>query len=87
VTIGAVDREGPHPQALRVVVAGDEYWLEYRPPAPIWAFGAPDAVPGVAVYAGANGLLEPSRFSERSVLIYDPAGTAGPPCSRARFSR
>jgi hypothetical protein len=78
VTIGAIDREGPHPQALRVVVAGDEYWLEYRPPAPVWGFGAPDAAPGVAVYAGANGLLEPSRFSERSVLLYDPAGHGRP---------
>ncbi len=77
-TVGAVDRTGPHPQALRVVVAGDEYWFEYRPPAPLWAYDPDDSAPGVAIHAGANGLGEPSRFAGRNFLLYDPVGRGRP---------
>jgi len=78
VTIGAIDRTGSHPQALRVLVAGDEYWLEYRPPAPLWAYGSQDAAPGVVIHAGSNGLGEPGRFSGRNFLLYDPVGRGRP---------
>lgn len=78
ITIGAIDRTGPHPQALRVLAAGDEYWLEYRPPAPLWAYGSQDAASGVAIHAGSNGLGEPSRFPGRNFLLYDPVGRGRP---------
>jgi hypothetical protein len=78
VTIGAIDRTGPNPHALRVLAAGDEYWLEYRPPAPLWAYGTHDAAHGVAIHAGSNGLGEPSRFSGRNFLLYDPVGRGRP---------
>lgn len=77
LTLGAIDRTGPHPQALRVLVAGDDYWLEYRPPAPLWAY-ANDAAPGIAVNAGSNGLGEPSRFAGQNLLLYDPVGRGRP---------
>ena len=67
----------PDAQALRVLAAGDEYWLEYRPPAPLWEY-ADDGAPGVAVHAGSNGLGEPSRYSGRNFLLYDPVGRGRP---------
>jgi hypothetical protein len=78
LTIGSIDRPGPKPQALRVLVAGDEYWFEYRPPAPLWAYGADDASPGIAIHVGSNGLGEPSRFPGRNLLLYDPVGRGRP---------
>ena len=78
LTIGSIDRMGPHPHALRVVVAGDEYWLEYRPPAPLWAYGAADAAPGIAIHGGSNGLGEAGRFPGRNLLLYDPVGRGRP---------
>jgi hypothetical protein len=78
LTLGAIDRPSADPQALRVVVAGDQYWFEYRPPAPRWAYDAGDAVAGVAVYAGWNGLSEAGRFSGRNLLLYDPVGRGRP---------
>ncbi|HEU6444400.1 MAG TPA: hypothetical protein VFL61_05010 [Gaiellaceae bacterium] len=77
LTLGAIDRPGPSPQAVRILVAGDEYWLEYRPPAPAWPYAA-DAAPGVAVHAGSNGLGEPSRFPGRNLLLYDPVRRGRP---------
>jgi hypothetical protein len=78
LTVGSVDRTGPHPQALRVVVAGDEYWFEYRPPAPLWAYGTDDAAPGIAIHGGSNGLGEAGRFPGRNLLLYDPVGRGRP---------
>lgn len=77
LTIGAIDRTSPLPQALRAVVAGDEYWLEYRPPAPRWEY-ADDGTAGVVIHAGSNGLGEPSRYSGRNFLLYDPVGRGRP---------
>ena len=74
LTLGAIDRPSASPQALRVLAAGDEYWFEYRPPAPVWAYESDDAAPGVAIHAGSNGLGEPSRYSGRNFLLYDPVG-------------
>jgi hypothetical protein len=70
--LGAIDRASTQPQALRVLVAGDEYWLEYRPPAPLWAYGSLEAASGVVIHAGANG-LGVGRFPGRNYLIADPA--------------
>jgi hypothetical protein len=78
VTIGAIDRPSAHPQALRVVAAGDQYWFEYRPPAPVWPYDAGDAAAGVAVYAGWNGLPEAGRYPGRDLLLYDPIGRRRP---------
>jgi hypothetical protein len=77
LTLGAIDRGTSHPQALRVLVAGDEYWFEYRPPAPAWPY-AGDGAPGVAVYGGSHGLGGPSRFGSRNVLLSDPVGRGRP---------
>ena len=63
---------------MRVLVGGDEYWLEYRPPAPLWAYGAPEATLGVAVYGGSNGLGDPGRFPGRNYVIADPVGRGRP---------
>jgi hypothetical protein len=87
LTIGAIDRTGPHPQALRVLVAGDEYWLEYRPPAPLWAYGADDAAYGVAVHAGSNGLGEPSRLPAGTSCSTTRSGGEGRPSRLGRRSR
>lgn len=78
LTVGAIDRASTHPQALRVLVGGDDYWFEYRPPEPLWAYGADDAAPGIAIHAGSNGLGEPSRFSGQNFLLYDPVGRGRP---------
>ncbi len=77
LAIGAIDRASTLPQALRAVVAGDEYWLEYRPPEPLWEY-ADDGTAGVAIHAGSNGLGEPSRYSGRNFLLYDPVGRGRP---------
>lgn len=73
LSLAAIDRpaSGSQAQALRVLAAGDEYWFEYRPPAPAWPY-ADDGSPGVAVHAGANGLGEAGRFPGRNLLLYDP---------------
>ncbi len=76
--IGAIDRSSSDAGALRVLVAGDEYWVEYRPPAPVWAYSAPEASSGVAVYGGANELGEASRFPGRNLLLFDPARRGRP---------
>jgi hypothetical protein len=77
--IGAIDRPSSDPQALHVLVAGDEYWLEYRPPAPRWDYHEPSATPGLAVYGGPNGVDGlASHFPVRNLLIRDPAGTGRP---------
>jgi hypothetical protein len=80
--IGAIDRPSSDAGALRVLVAGDEYWVEYRPPAPVWAYTAPEASSGVAVYGGANELGEASRFPGRNLLLFDP-GRRGRPSLRS----
>jgi hypothetical protein len=73
--IGAIDRPSSDPQALHVLVAGDEYWFEYRPPQPRWDPDEPTATPGLAVYGGPHGLDElASRFPVRNLLIRDPVG-------------
>jgi hypothetical protein len=72
LTLGAIDRPSTRPHALRVLAAGDEYWFEYRPPAPVLAYESDDAAPGVVIHAGSNGLGEPSRYSGRNLLLYDP---------------
>jgi hypothetical protein len=77
ITLDAIDRPGPNSQALRVVVSGDEYWFEYRPPAPAWGY-ATDAAPGIAIHVGTNGLGEPSRYSGRNLLLYDPVRRGRP---------
>jgi hypothetical protein len=76
--IAAIDRPSSDAHALRVLVAGDEYWLEYRPPAPIWAFGPPQATPGVVVYGHANELGEASRFPGRNHVLDDPVRRGRP---------
>ena len=78
LTLGAIDRPASGLQAMRVLTAGDEYWFEYRPPAPLWAYDSNDAAPGVAVHAGSNGLGEPSRYPGRNFLLYDPVGRGRP---------
>ena len=78
MTLGAIDRPSASPQALRVLAAGDEYWFEYRPAAPVWAYESDDSAPGVVIHAGSNGLGEPSRFSGRNFLLYDPVGRGRP---------
>ncbi len=78
LTLGAIDRPSTSPQALRVLAAGDEYWFEYRPAAPVWAYESDDAAPGVVIHAGSNGLGEPSRYSGRNFLLYDPVGRGRP---------
>ena len=78
LTLGAIDRPSASPQALRVLAAGDEYWFEYRPPAPVWAYESDDAAPGVVIHAGSNGLGEPSRYSGRNFLLYDPVRRGRP---------
>lgn len=73
--IGAIDRPASDPQALHVLVAGDEYWFEYRPPQPRWDYDEPTATPGLAVYGGPHGLDEvASRFPVRNLLLRDPIG-------------
>jgi hypothetical protein len=76
--LGAIDRSTTDAGALRVLVAGDEYWLEYRPPTPVWAYEAPEADSGVAVYGGANGLGEPARFPGQNLLLFDPVRRGRP---------
>jgi hypothetical protein len=76
--IGAIDRPSGEAGAIRVLVAGDEYWVEYRPPVPVWAFEAQEASSGVAVYAGSNGLGEPSRFPGQNLLLFDPVRRGRP---------
>jgi hypothetical protein len=76
--LGAIDRPSTDPVALRVFAAGDEYWLEYRPPAPVWAYEAPEAESGVAVYGSSNGLGEPGRFPGENLLIFDPVRRGRP---------
>jgi hypothetical protein len=77
--LGAIDRRVGVAQAARVVVAGAEYWLEYRPPVPLWPAGDPTATPGLVVYAGPNGVDDQtSRFPSRNLLLLDPAGTGSP---------
>jgi hypothetical protein len=77
-SLGAIDRLSSEPQALRVVVAGDEYWFEYRPAPPLWAYGSREAAPGVVVHAGSNGLGEAGRFPGRNYLVFDPARRGRP---------
>jgi hypothetical protein len=73
--IGAIDRPSYGAQALHVLVAGDEYWFEYRPPRPRWEYDEPTATPGLAVYGGPHGLDEvASRFPVRNLLLRDPIG-------------
>jgi hypothetical protein len=36
LALGAIDRPSSDPQAVHVLAGGDEYWLEYRPVAPLW---------------------------------------------------
>jgi hypothetical protein len=76
--LGAIDRATTDAGALRVLVAGDEYWLEYRPPAPVWAYEAPEAETGVAVYGSSNGLGEPGRFPGQNLLVFDPVSRSRP---------
>jgi hypothetical protein len=78
LTLDAIDRSSTAPQALRVLAAGDEYWFEYRPPSPVWAYGSDDAAPGVVIHAGSNGLGEPSRYPGRNFLLYNPVGRGRP---------
>jgi hypothetical protein len=78
LTIGAIDRPSTDPQALRVLAAGDEYWFEYRPPAPVWDYESDDSAPGVVIHAGSNGLGQPSRYSGRNFLLYNPVGRGRP---------
>jgi hypothetical protein len=79
LVLGAIDRPSPHRRALRVVVAADEYWLEYRPPAPLWDPDEPTASPGVVVHGSPNGLGSAgARFAGRNLLLLDPAGSGRP---------
>jgi hypothetical protein len=98
--LGAIDRPSTLPQALRILAAGDEYWLEYRPPVPLWPY-AEDAAPGVVVHAGPHGADdEASRYGSRDLLVgtasaggrFAVPGTlaldvlaAGPERARVRF--
>jgi hypothetical protein len=71
----AIDRRGSGPHALHVLAAGDEYWIEFRPPSPLWDPDEPTAVPGLAVYGGPHGLDGSlSRFPVRNLLIRNPVG-------------
>jgi hypothetical protein len=63
--LGAIDRPSSDPYALRVIVSGDQYWLEYRPPAPLWA-------------CGSNGLGDGGRFPGRNYVIADPVRRGRP---------
>jgi hypothetical protein len=76
--IAAIDRPSSEPQALRVLVAGDEYWFEYRPAVPIWAFGSAQAAAGIVVYGHANELGEASRFPGRNYVLNDPVRRGRP---------
>ena len=77
--LGPIDRSSALPQAARILAAGDEYWLEYRPPAPLRDPGQGHAAPGVIVHAGDNGVVdESSRFPQRNLLLVDPAGRGRP---------
>jgi hypothetical protein len=76
--LAAIDRPLGDPYALRVFVGGDEYWLEYRSPSPLWAYGAPEATPGLVVYGGSNGLGEAGRFPGRNYVIADPVRRGRP---------
>jgi hypothetical protein len=76
--LGAIDRAGAAPQAMRVLVAGDEYWFEYRPAAPLWAYESDDSAPGIAIHVGTNGLGEPGRYPGRNILLYDPVRRGRP---------
>jgi hypothetical protein len=76
--IGAVDRASNDPGALRILAAGDEFWAEYRPPSPVWAYLAPEADPGVAFYGGSSGLGAPGRFPGQNLLIFDPVRRGRP---------
>jgi hypothetical protein len=78
VALGAIDRPVPEPQALHVLTAADEYWLEYRPPEPIWSPDEPAATPGVVIHAGDNGLTFRSRFPQRNLLLLDPIRAGRP---------
>jgi hypothetical protein len=72
-TVDAIDRPTSAPHALHVLVAGDEYWFEYRSPEPVWNPDEPTAVPGLAVYGGPHGLDGTvSRFPVRNLLIRNP---------------
>jgi hypothetical protein len=77
--VSAIDRASPGPHALHVLVAGDEYWFEYRSPAPRWDPHQPGAVPGLVVYGGPHLLdATPSRFPVRNLLIRNPVGKGRP---------
>jgi hypothetical protein len=77
--LAPIDRPSTLPQAARILAGGDEYWLEYRPPAPLRDPHSADASPGVIVHAGDNGVAdEPSRFPQRNLLLLDPAGRGRP---------
>ena len=76
--LGAIDRPSGDPYALRVFAGGDEYWFEYRSPSPLWAYGAPEASPGLVVYGGSNGLGEAGRFPGRNYVIADPVRRGRP---------
>jgi hypothetical protein len=79
LALGAIDRPSSDPQAVLVVAGGDEYWIEYRPPVPLWPPFQPDAPAGVVVYGGDNGLDDtPSRFTQRNLVLADPAGSGRP---------
>jgi Gametolysin peptidase M11 len=78
LALGAIDRPTPEPQALHVLTAAEEYWLEYRPPAPLWSADEPTATPGIVVHAGTNGLSFRSRFPQRNLLLLDPVGAGRP---------
>jgi ribosomal protein S18 acetylase RimI-like enzyme len=53
-------------------------WLEYRPPAPLWAYGSPEATTGLVVYGGSNGLGDGGRFPGRNYVIADPVQRGRP---------
>jgi hypothetical protein len=79
LALAAIDRPSSEPQAVHVLAGGDEYWLEYRPPLPLWPPFQPDAPSGVVVYGGDNGIDEaPSRFTQRNLHVADPAGVGRP---------
>ena len=78
LALGAIERPTPEPQALHVLTAAEEYWLEFRPPEPLWPADEPTATPGVVVHAGTNGLSFRSRFPQRNLLLLDPVGAGRP---------
>lgn len=78
VVLAAIDRPSAEPQALHVLTASEEYWLEYRPPEPIWPADEPAATAGIVVHAGTNGLSFRSRFPQRNLLLLDPVGAGRP---------